>query len=94
MRRIHVIALMALLAALSVSWSAVAQIGSRYDLTWNTSDNGGGAIGNGGYTLDGTIGQPDAGSALSSGGYTLTGGFWFSAVAQQRIYLPLVLKSG
>jgi len=93
MRRIHVIALMALLATFAVSWSAVAPIGSGYDLTWNTSDNGGGAIENGGYTLSGTIGQPDAG-ALIDGVYTLTGGFWFSAVAGQRLYLPLVLKSG
>ena len=92
MKRAHVIALAVLLATFAVSWSAVAQIGSGYDLTWNTIDNGG-AIGNGGYTLDGTIGQPDASDALSDAGYTLTGGFWFSAVAEQRIYLPVVLKN-
>jgi hypothetical protein len=70
-----------------------AQSGGGYDLTWHTIDNGGGTIGNGSYTLNGTIGQPEAGTALSSAGYTLSGGFWFSAVAQQRIYLPLVLKN-
>ncbi len=91
MRCICVIALMALLATLVVSWSAVAQIGSGYDLTWNTVDNGGGASSHMGYTLQGTIGQPDTG-ALFNGEYTLTGGFWFSAVVQQRIYLPIVRK--
>ena len=61
-------------------------------MTWYTIDTGGGTGSNSGYTLNGTIGQPEAGSALSNADYTLTGGFWFSAVAQQRIYLPLVLK--
>ncbi len=92
MRRTHIIALIALLATFAVSWSAVAQIGSGYELAWNTIDNGGGASSHMGYTLQGTIGQPDTGT-LFNGEYTLTGGFWFSAVVQQRIYLPLVLKS-
>jgi hypothetical protein len=94
MRRTHLITFVALLVTLAVSWSALAQSDSDYDLTWNTSDNGGGTRSNGGYTLDGTIGQPDASNAASNADYTLSGGFWFSAAAlQQRIYLPLVLKS-
>lgn len=83
------------LAALTL-WpvlSVLAQGGGGYDLTWNTSDNGGGTSNNSGYTLNGTIGQSDASNLLSNAGYTLTGGFWFSTVAQRRIYLPLVLKS-
>jgi len=73
-----------------------AQSGSGYDLTWNAIDNGGGTSRNGGYTLDGTIGQPDA-CAWSSGGYTLAGGFWWGlgpapAPTQYRIYLPVVLR--
>ena len=73
-----------------------AQTGSGYDLTWYTIDNGGGSNSNGGYTLNGTIGQPDA-SAWSSGGYTFVGGFWGSlgpapAPTQYRIYLPVVLR--
>jgi hypothetical protein len=47
----------------------------------------------GGYTLGGTVGQPDAG-ALSGGDYVLGGGFWGGgalAVAYS-VYLPLVLR--
>jgi hypothetical protein len=39
------------------------------------------------------MGQPDAGLALTGGGYTLVGGFWGGAMAQYRIYLPLVLRN-
>ena len=85
-----VLAVLTLWSVLSV----LAQGGGGYDLTWSAIDGGGGTIGNGGYALEGTIGQPDASNAASNADYTLSGGFWFSAVAlQQRIYLPLVLKS-
>jgi len=74
--------------------SSYAQSGGGYDLTWNTIDSGGGTIGNGGYTLDGTIGQSDAGAPIGNGGYSLTGGFWAGvSVAQYRLYLPIVLRS-
>ena len=46
-----------------------------YSLSWSTVDSGGGRSSGDNYTLDGTIGQPDA--ATSSGGvYTLQGGYW------------------
>ena len=87
------IALVALLMAITFA-SAQAQSGTGYDLAWNTIDNGGGTSSNGGYTLDGTIGQPDAGAPISNGGYTLTGGFWAGiSIAQYHIYLPVVLRS-
>jgi hypothetical protein len=70
---------------------AVAQSGGGYDLTWSTIDGGGGTTSDGGYTLDGTIGQPDA-EAMSGGGYSLVGGFWGGALTQYRAYLPLMLK--
>jgi hypothetical protein len=78
--------------ALTVS-AATAQTGGGYDLTWSTIDGGGGSASGGSYTLDGTIGQFDAG-VMSGGAYTLSGGFWNgpAAVAQYRVYLPLVLK--
>jgi hypothetical protein len=48
---------------------------SQYKITWYTIDGGGGTSTGGPYTLNGTIGQPDA--AWSSGGiYELLGGFW------------------
>ncbi|MCB0242072.1 MAG: hypothetical protein KDI12_01600, partial [Anaerolineae bacterium] len=54
---------------------ALAQSGGGYDLTWNTSDSGGGVSSGSGYALQGTVGQPDAGN-LTGSGYTLRGGFW------------------
>ena len=72
-----------------------AQTGNGYDLTWNTVDGGGYTFSTGGnYTLDGTIGQPDAGT-LIGGGYTLGGGFWGGGVVavEYNIYLPVVLRN-
>ena len=72
---------------------ALAQTGGGYDLTWSTIDGGGYTFSEGGgYSLGGTIGQPDAG-VLSGGGYTLAGGFWPGAAARYGIYLPLVLRN-
>ncbi len=72
---------------------ALAQSGGGYDLTWNTIDGGGYTWSEGGgYSLGGTIGQPEAGM-LSGGGYTLTGGFWGGAAVSYRLYLPLVLRN-
>ncbi len=64
--------------ALLIASIAVSQIGSGYDLTWQTIDGGGGTTSGSGYTLDHTVGQPDA-SAPSGGGYVLEGGYWTSA---------------
>jgi len=73
-----------------VAWTSSA----NYDLTWWTVDGGGQTFSTGGgYTLGGTIGQPDPG-LLTGGGYALGGGFWGGgAVAvEYGIYLPLVLR--
>jgi hypothetical protein len=59
-----------LIAALSESASA-----QHYSSDWSTLDGGGGTSTGGGYTLNGTIGQPDAG-ASSGGLFTLHSGFW------------------
>jgi len=65
---------------------------ASYDLSWWTVDGGGAAFStNGGYTLGGTLGQPDAG-VMSGEGYTLAGGFWGGAAVQYKVYLPLVVK--
>ena len=84
-----------LLAALAGLSRAQAAVGG-YALPWYTIDNSGGSNGNGSYTLNGTIGQPDAG-AWSGGGYALAGGFWIASgsagePSQHHIYLPLVLR--
>ncbi len=62
-----------------------------YEITWYTVDGGGGTSSGGVYTLDGTIGQPDAGT-LNGGSYTLAGGYWNGGAMAYRVYLPLVLK--
>jgi hypothetical protein len=66
---------------------------SGYSIDWYTIDSGGAMNSNGGgYSLSGTIGQPDAGS-LGGGSYSLVGGFWGGASINYTVYLPLVLKS-
>ena len=87
-----VLAACLLLLAASV---ALAQSGGGYDLSWSTVDGGGATFSTGGgYTLGGTIGQPDAG-VLAGGGYTLGGGFWRGGAVvgdTYRVYLPLGLR--
>jgi hypothetical protein len=84
---------LALIAFLLLSSVARAQSGSGYDLTWNTVDGGGYTWSEGGgYSLGGTVGQPDAG-AISGEGYTLAGGFWGGGLIPYRINLPLVLRN-
>ncbi len=70
---------------------AYAQSGG-YDLGWWTADGGGGRFQSATYTLQGTVGQPDASHALSSSSYTLLGGFWSGASSGHKVYLPLVVR--
>lgn len=82
---------LAVVLLLGASGLALAQ-GPGYALDWWTVDGGGHSFSQGsGYTLGGTVGQPDA-YILSGGDYTLTGGFWGGA-AHYRVYLPLVLRN-
>jgi len=82
--------LIALAILLLLELGAMAQSG--YEVDWWTVDGGGYTWSEGsGYSLGGTVGQPDAG-VLSGGGYTLAGGFWGGGAARYSIYLPLVLR--
>jgi hypothetical protein len=68
---------------------AVLNIAAQYAIDWYTLDGGGGQSSGGAYTLQGTIGQPDAG--ISSGGnYTLHGGFWSAFAVEQTEGAPLL----
>lgn len=74
-----------------VSAMALAAAGARaqsYSIDWYTIDGGGGVSSGGGYTVNGTIGQPDAG-VMTGGPYTLSGGFW-SVAAVQNPPAPLL----
>jgi hypothetical protein len=76
-----------LLAALPAS--------AQYTIDWFTLDGGGGQSSGGAYTLNGTIGQPDAGTS-SGGAYTLHGGFWaaFAVVQSEDAPLLRILRNG
>ncbi len=91
MRRMTFLLPVAILLLVAVP--ALAQSGGGYDLSWWTVDGGGttGAAG-GGYTLGGTVGQPDA-AVWSGGEYTLSGGFWGGVLVEYRVYLPLLLRN-
>lgn len=79
MKRISPIFFILVMLQLGIAWDLRAQ---SYSIDWFTIDGGGGTSAGGGFTLSGTIGQPDAGR-LSGGAYTLEGGFWpaFSVVS-------------
>ena len=70
-----VIVLVAVLVA--VAGSTVAHADGDYEITWHTVDGGGATFSTGdGFTLDSTVGQPDASTPHTGDGYTLVGGFW------------------
>lgn len=78
---------------LALATAAAAQV-SGYTLNWWTVDNGGVGSTASSYSLNGTMGQPDAGY-LSAGSYRLDGGFWSvgpRAITYQHVYLPVVHK--
>ncbi len=90
-RKISLILALLLLALTTVTVGA--QSSGNYDLSWSSIDGGGGEIGGGTYTLNGTLGQFDAG-VLSGGSYTLSQGFWggLTVLSQFNVYLPLILR--
>lgn len=60
-----------------------------YSVDWFTVDGGGGTSSGGAFTINGTIGQPDAG-VLSGGDYTVEGGFWSGISILQTTGAPLL----
>src|SRR5437016_6627368 len=61
----------------------------NYSIDWFTIDGGGGTSTGGVYSVNGTIGQPDAGK-MSGGNFTLDGGFWGIIAAVQTAGAPLL----
>ncbi len=69
------LALMLASLALAIGGLAAPKAGD-YVISWASVDGGGAAQANGeGYTLSGSVGQPDAGNHGDSGGYRARGGF-------------------
>jgi hypothetical protein len=58
---------------------------AQLSIDWHTIDGGGGTSSGGGFTLSGTIGQPDAGQ-MSAGAFTCSGGFWAGGTGQPPCY--------
>lgn len=54
-----------------------------YWIDWFTIDGGSGLSTGALFTLQGTVGQPDAGPPMTNGQFSLVGGFWALPVAFQ-----------
>jgi|GEM_PF-725897 len=70
--------------------AAVHAFAQPYAIDWHTTDGGGGTSTGDGYSLRGTIGQPDAGAPMTGGDFSLTGGFW-SLNAEETPSEPIML---
>jgi hypothetical protein len=66
---------------LSILLFCSAASAQNFSIDWFTVDGGGGASAAGGFSVSGTIGQPDAGF-MSGGGYAVVGGFWSFAATE------------
>jgi hypothetical protein len=67
-------------AALLCTALAAAPACAQFSIPWSTIDGGGGTSTGGGFTLTGTIGQPDA-ATLVGGSFQCLGGYWGGAAA-------------
>ena len=93
--RLYVLVAVLLLAALvtlTLARVAAADLSGGYTIAWHSVDGGGGTSTGGAYTLDGSVGQPDAGRQ-SGGAYSVAGGFWAGlAAAVYNLFVPLVTR--
>ncbi len=75
---------------LGLSLGAVLPLKAQsYSIDWFSINGGGGTSTGGGYSVSGTIGQPDAGS-MSGGNFILDGGFWGIIAAVQTPGSPVL----
>ncbi|EEF62874.1 hypothetical protein [Pedosphaera parvula] len=85
LQRIRLVQLVAVFG-ISVQGLASAQ---SYNMDWFTVDGGGGTSSGGAFSINGTVGQPDAG-VLSGGGYTVEGGYWSGVSIIQNTNAPIL----
>lgn len=77
LRGVAVAAIVLLLVAVT---ALVVTAAGGYTVGWWTVDGGGQSSAGAGYTMTGTVAQPDAQpAAATGGGYQLNGGFWHNA---------------
>lgn len=62
---------------------ALPVFAAPYSIMWDTVDAGGGRCTGGVYSLNGTLGQPDASGTCTNGPYAVAGGFWALPIAIQ-----------
>ena len=87
-----VMVLISIITANAQRINDLSALQSSYDMSWYTIDGSAIFSTGSGYSLNGTVGQPEVGT-LSGGGYTLNAGFWGGAsIASYTVYLPLVRK--
>lgn len=59
-----------------------------YSVDWYKISGGGGTSTNAQYSIDGTVGQPDASDAMTNSQYSLIGGYWAIIQVVQTPGLP------
>ncbi|NIV32373.1 MAG: hypothetical protein GWN58_23900 [Anaerolineae bacterium] len=64
----------------------------RYAVPWNAHWGGGGLSSSDNYAVNGTVGQGAIGW-IESANYGVRAGYWYGAIVEYRIYLPLVLRN-
>ena len=75
------------LFTLALLGSVISAQPQTFNLDWWTLDGGGDTSSGGGYSVSGTIGQPDAG-VMSGGSFSLVGGFWAGASTSEPTEVP------
>lgn len=76
---------------LALGLTTFAASSQNYSLTWTTIDGGGGTSTGGVFSVQGTIGQPDAGGPLTGGQFLVAGGFWALPIAVQTPGAPTLV---
>lgn len=63
-----------------------AQEGGGFKFTKSTIDSGGGKVEGGGFTMTGSIAQPEANQKVTGGGYQLSSGFWAEGIRPDELF--------
>ena len=69
---------------------AALSAGAQTNISWQTTDGGGGTSTGGVYALEGTVGQPDGSEAMQGGAYDVQGGYWALVQLVQTEGAPLL----